>query len=107
MSKAERKTDKITDAKMAVFERDGWQCVYVDSVGRRCEKQATQAAHVLPQDVLHLSRYGPAVIHHVENMRGTCPKHNAAVQINYRSRPRDADEQARRVREIIEEENER
>ena len=37
MSQSERKTDEITDAKMAVFERAGWQCVYVDSVGRRCE----------------------------------------------------------------------
>jgi hypothetical protein len=104
MSKRERQDTTIWETRMAVFAREGWQCCYVDKNGERCPKQATQAAHILPQDVLHLARYGPVVIHSIHNLRGTCPKHNATVQINYRSRPREADEHAANVRALIEEE---
>lgn len=105
MSKAERKSDEIMETKMQVFARANWRCVYVDQNGERCPRQATQAAHILAQDTLHLARFGPSVIHHVENLRGTCPEHNASVQINYRSQPNNAERHAARIRAIIEEEN--
>jgi len=101
MSKTEQKYVEVWETKLIVFERDGWQCCYMDEDGERCMKQATQAAHILPQDVLHLARYGPTVIHHVDNMRGTCPKHNASVQINYRAKPIEADAHAARIQDKL------
>jgi len=102
MSKREQKDVKIWETKQEVFERDGWQCVYVDDLGNRCQRQATQLAHVLPQDKLHLSLYGEEVIHHPMNLRSTCPDHNASVQINFRSRPMEANAHAETVRESME-----
>ncbi len=103
MSKSEQKDVKVWETKQAVFERDGWQCVYVyPDTGHRCIRQATQLAHILPQDKLHLSLYGEAVIHHPLNMRGTCPEHNASVQINFRSRPMNANAHAAAVRKAME-----
>ena len=67
-----------------------------------CNERATQCAHVLPQDKVHLARYGAAVIHHPANMEPVCGlRHNALVQINYRARPIDADVQAAYVRTCI------
>jgi hypothetical protein len=105
MSKSKLKSDEIMRTRMRVFARSGWRCVFVDENGEQCTRQATQAAHVLPQDVLHLARYGPTVIHHIDNLRGTCPKHNASVQINYRSRPVEADEHAAAIRKKLEQEH--
>lgn len=104
MSRKELLDQQIWETKMRVFERDGWQCVYRDESGDRCPRQATELAHILPQDVLHLRRYGPSVIHHDDNLRGTCPKHNASVQINYRARPQEADAHAARIRAKLEDE---
>jgi hypothetical protein len=101
MSKSERLSDKIRETKLRVFERDGWRCV-VTIKGARCPAPARQAAHILPNDDVHLARYGDEIINHPANMRATCGlRHNAMVQINYRNRPADADEQAERVRQII------
>jgi len=106
MSMKERLDDTIYETKMIVFGRQDWQCIHVDEYGHRCPRQATQLAHVLPQDKLHLGKYGSSVIHHHENLRGTCPQHNATVQINYRSRPREATAHAAEVARIIRKEKE-
>lgn len=98
MSRKELLDDRIYETKMRVFSRSGWQCVYVDDEGNRCPRQATQLAHVLPQDKLHLRMFGSSVIHHPLNMRGTCPAHNASVQVNYRSQPREASRIAREIK---------
>lgn len=103
MSKSERRSIKIGDTKEQVFAFCGWRCVFVDEDGNRCPKPATEVAHILPQDVVHLERYGAAVIHHTLNLRGTCPKHNASVQINARSRPLEADRHAAAIERKIEE----
>lgn len=105
MSKAERRTDEIDETRMQVFEREGWRCFYVGGDGNRCPKRATQAAHILPQDVLHIARYGSTIIHHPLNMRGSCPTHNAKAQINYRAEPVKADEHAAMIRAAMEEGN--
>ena len=101
MSVSEKRTDKIGNTKLEVFERDGWRCV-VTIKGHRCPDRARQAAHVLPRDKPHLARYGDEVINHPANMLSTCGlRHNAMVQINYRSHPVEADRHAELVREII------
>ena len=97
MSRAEQRTDQISATREYVFARDQWRCVHRDSQGRRCPEPATQLAHVLPQDRVHLNRYGARIIHHPDNLRSTCPAHNASVQINYRSQPRLADEHAAEI----------
>jgi 5-methylcytosine-specific restriction endonuclease McrA len=90
-----RRSSEIDDTRRAVFERDGWRCVV-------CGARATQVAHVLPQDVLHVRRYGKAVIHHPLNLRAVCDlRCNARVQINYRARPLVADQRARTIKEAI------
>jgi hypothetical protein len=104
MSRKEQLDDKIYETQMEVFARSGWQCVHVDENGERCPRQATQLAHVLPQDTVHLAKYGPAIIHHPDNMRGTCPAHNASVQINYRSQPLAAIQHANAIRRKLEKE---
>ena len=101
MSKKEIRDAGIWDTKMRVFGRDGWQCVYVDDDGIRCPRQATQLAHVLPQDKLHIARFGLTVIHHPMNLRGTCPQHNASVQVNYRSQPREAERIASEIEKVV------
>jgi len=99
-----RKDLTIRDTKIRVFNRDGWRCTYRDKSGERCQcTQPLQLAHVLPQDFLHLARYGPSVIHHDDNFKTRCPRHNADAQLSYRSRPLQANEHAERIREAIEE----
>jgi hypothetical protein len=103
MSIKELRDDEIWQTRMRVFERDEWRCVGRLSDGSRCCRQATQLAHVLPQDKLHIALYGEEVIHHDDNLRGTCPDHNAQVQINFRSRPAEANEHANRIRQKLQE----
>lgn len=101
MSRAERRSDQIRETKIAVLSRYGGHCYL-------CEKQATQCGHILPQDTVHLARYGADVIHHPMNMEPVCGlAHNAAVQINYRSRPREADAHAAMIRETMRQEGKR
>lgn len=100
MSRRERVTEEIRSTYETVVARDGYAC-FVCGVER-----GTELAHVLPQDVLHKSRYGIKVIHHPLNLRWTCRACNAKVQINYRSRPREAEQHAASIRlEIEQEEN--
>ena len=100
MSRAERRSWEIGETKRIVLSRYGGRC-------KLCEKRATQCGHVLPQDKLHLARFGEEVIHHPANMEPVCGlAHNAAVQINCRSHPMFAEKHAQRVREIIRKENE-
>lgn len=100
MSRAERRHDEIEQTKRRVMSMHGSACVV-------CGNPATQCGHVLPQDVLHLAKYGAAVIHHPANMRPVCSlRCNAKVQVNCRAQPIMADQWAERVREIIEEEKE-
>ena len=97
MSKAERRSAQIEETKRKVLGRYGGRCVL-------CEKPATQCGHILPQDKLHLARYGAEVIHHPHNMEPVCGlTHNAAVQISLRSRPLEADAHAWAIIERIEE----
>ena len=91
-----RRSSEIDATREKVFIRDHWRC-------QVCGGGATQCAHILPQDKLHLARFGVEVIHHPENMRAVCGlRCNARVQINYRSRPVEADAHAARVRKAIE-----
>ena len=93
MSKRERTTAEIRETVEAVTDRDGWAC-YVCG-----EKPGNQLAHRLPQDVLHLARFGAAVIHHPLNLRWVCSLAcNAKVQVNARSRPVEAAELAEEIR---------
>ncbi|MFW5955173.1 MAG: hypothetical protein ACOCSK_00345 [Rhodothermales bacterium] len=88
MSKAERRSWEIDETRRMVLARYGGKC-------KLCDRPATQCGHVLPQDKLHLARYGERIIHHPTNLEPVCGlAHNAAVQINYRSRPIEADEWA-------------
>ena len=99
MSKAERRSAQIEETKRKVLGRYGGTCAL-------CDKPATQCAHILPQDKLHLARYGGEVIHHPHNMEPVCGlTHNAAVQINLRSRPLDADAHAWEIIRRMEDEN--
>ena len=100
MSRSERLTWTVRETKLAVRARDGGQCFV-------CEvKPGWQLSHILPQDDLHIGKYGAAVIHHPLNQRLTCGiKCNRKVQINCRSRPVLADEHAERIIEAILREN--
>ena len=99
MSRSERRSWEIEETKRVVLMRYGGRC-------KLCDRRATQCGHILPQDTLHVARYGADVIHHPENMEPVCGlKHNAAVQINYRSRPLEADRWAEHIRQLIQEAN--
>ena len=92
----------LTETKERLGEEQGWLC-YV------CEKpiklDTCHFAHILPQDKVHMRRYGKDVIHHRLNGRLTCGlKCNAKVQINYVGHPVAADEQAERILQAIYEE---
>ena len=83
-----------------------WGIVRARQAGRCyvCKQPMTQLAHILPQDKLHYSIYGRAIIDHPDNARGVCgfgnsTPCNATVQINYRGHPVAADEHAAKVRQ--------
>lgn len=100
MSKAERRHWDIEETKRKCCAVYGSQC-YIDG----CTRQANQLGHVLPQDKVHLARYGEELIHHWSNQRPTCStEHNRQVQINYRGHPIAAEAHAAEVRAIMEEE---
>ena len=99
VSRAERKHLEIEDTKRRCCAVYGSMCFI-----KECDLQATQLGHVLPQDTVHIQRYGEDLIHHWSNQRPTCgTEHNRQVQINYRGHPIAADEHAARVRKIMEE----
>lgn len=100
MSKAERQHFQIEETKRKCCSVYGSDC-FIEG----CGVLANQLGHVLPQDQVHIRRYGEDLIHHWSNQRPTCgTEHNRQVQINYRSRPRAAEAHAGRVRRIMEEE---
>ena len=79
------------------MERDGWRCMLPS-----CNLPANQCAHILPNDGVHLKRFGDEIINHRANMKAACGlKHNAGLQINYRNNPIAAEAQAQDVREAI------
>ncbi len=80
---------------MAVYLRDNGVC-------QTCGNQigpAGHCAHILPQDVQHLARYGEEIIHHILNQKWVCSlKCNAAQQINYDGHPVAAEAHATMIR---------
>ena len=100
MSSTERRHFQIEETKRRCCAVYGSGC-YIDG----CGLIATQLGHILPQDDNHIKRYGKALIHHWSNQRPVCGlEHNRQVQINYRGHPMAAEEQAKKIRAMIEEE---
>ena len=100
MSRSERLSFEVEETKRKCCEEYGSGC-FIDD----CDLLATQLGHVLPQDDLHIARFGERIIHHWSNQRPTCGlEHNRQVQINYRGHPIAAEEQAEKIRAIIGEE---
>ena len=65
---------KNEQAEICFLRRGAW-C-------KRCGKQATQLAHIIPQDQTMLKRYGFRVIHHWSNRLPVCDlKCNAECSI--------------------------
>lgn len=97
MSVSERLSDKIEATKLAVMERDNWTCVV-----EGCGRSATHLGHILPNDGIHLKRFGDEIVNHPQNMRAVCClAHNHAVQVTYKGHPVAAEAQAQMVREAI------
>ena len=53
------------DKRMAIFERDGWEC-------QRCGKPATHLAHRIAQTKSNIAKFGKHRIHHPYNIVSVC-----------------------------------
>ena len=93
----------ITIAETLERCRETWGDRCIAKLGEReCGGPANQGAHVLPQDTIHLRRYGPEIIHHELNIKPTCGLvHNHMVEINYKSWPLLADRWAAVIQQVI------
>ena len=104
MSRAERKHLEIEDTKRTVYLRDRGVCHAPHSDGGICGRPGNQCGHILPQDDIHIARYGEELIHCAENMVLCCSLAcNKKVEINRRGRPLEADAFAELLRKIMEE----
>lgn len=58
-------------------------------------------AHIIPKGKVNLKKYGPEIIHHIDNMAGTCRKAdcNDAVMINPATQPVKAAEHVEMIKE--------
>lgn len=90
-----RRSFNIEESKRFIHARDGGRCQF-------CFGPGWQLAHRLSQDKLHRKRYGDAVIYHNSNMTLTCDRHNFMAEIDYRTRPIEADKLAAEIRAKIE-----
>lgn len=90
-----RKNWEIYETQVKVFVRDDWKCVV-------CGRPGNQCAHILPQDKLHIAKYGTEIIHHPENLLTTCSlKCNSKVEINGRSQPLRAEKHAQKIKALL------
>jgi len=88
-----RKHFDIDENRLAVFDRDHWQCRHVDANGHRCQSSATEIAHGISQGESMISivrtRWNGEfdesrpynwiehnVIHNGLNVFASCRKHN-------------------------------
>jgi hypothetical protein len=88
-----RKHFDIDENRLAVFDRDHWQCRHVDANGHRCQSSATEIAHGISQGESMVSivrtRWNGEfdesrpynwiehnVIHNGLNVFASCRKHN-------------------------------
>lgn len=93
-----RKHFEVDEHRLAIFERDGWQCRHVDERGHRCTESATEIAHGIGQGIHAISitrtmwngEYNEArpynwieshVIHHPLDVWASCRKHNDSFNI--------------------------
>lgn len=77
------------DQRQAIFERDEYRCQHCG--GFINARGTAQLAHVIPQTVANLRKYGPEVIHHPLNMKSVCSlRCNSAVLIGDNPVARDA-----------------
>ena len=95
----DRQRIELTETKERLGEEQAWLC---HVCGRPMTLDSSHFAHVLPQDRVHIRRYGEEVIHHRLNGRLTCGlRCNAKVQVTYSAHPLMADMLANRIREAI------
>jgi 5-methylcytosine-specific restriction endonuclease McrA len=92
-----RRSFAIEETRRYIYARDGGRCQF-------CFGPGWQLAHKLPQDKLHKKRYGEAVIYHPSNMTLTCDRCNFRAEVDYRSRPIEAEKIAREIRAEIQRE---
>lgn len=96
-----RRSIQIAETLDRSKELWGETCVAVYALGV-CGRPANQGAHVLPQDVLHLARYGGEVVHHPLNIKPTCSLGcNQKLEIDCRTQPLLADRWAAVIRQVI------
>lgn len=93
----ERRSIQIAETLERSKELWGDECVV-----KGCHAVATQGGHVLPQDTVHIPRYGEDVIHHPLNIKPTCSLvHNGYVEIDCRTWPALADKWAAVIAAVI------
>jgi hypothetical protein len=75
----ERARLEAQEAREAIFARDGWLC---RNCGQPIRLGQPQLAHRIPQNVQNLRKYGPAILHHADNLTSACGlRCNSALDI--------------------------
>jgi 5-methylcytosine-specific restriction endonuclease McrA len=70
---------EVEEKREAIFARDGWCC---QNCGRPIREGEPQLAHRIPQNVRNLRKYGPAILHHPDNLASACGlRCNSALDI--------------------------
>jgi hypothetical protein len=97
-----RKSIQIVETLERSKELWGEHCLGKRKNQRECLRYANQGGHVLPQDTIHIRRYGEDVIHHPLNIKPTCSLAcNGTVELDYRTWPILADAWAAVIRLVL------
>ncbi len=104
MSRSERRSFEIEETWLDVMSRSGGRCeVVVDGI--RCSEPMRELAHIAPQDEMHKQIFGEELLHHLDNLVGTCGTyHNGLVELDVKTQPMKVAEHIARLRAKIEEE---
>jgi hypothetical protein len=91
---------EMTETRHKVYSAAGCRCVVC---GKPLDWQTFHQAHVIPQRVHWMRKYGRQIIHHWYNMRATCPTDRCNNAVSLGNNEHLVEQHAQLVREIIEE----
>ncbi len=91
-----RKSLKIYETRISLYERSRGKC---ENCGKPMQFDKAQISHKIPQYKRYLKKWGEEVIHHPLNLAVVCSlKCNSAVLLDPATRPIEAQELIRRIR---------
>lgn len=97
MSKRERLSETILEMKRLVYTRDMGRC-------QACGAEVSWPgvlAHGIPQAKWAIKKYGAEIVHHPDNLTLVCHRQSCNDKVSISNHPREMDERAAKIREVI------